>query len=452
MKRISILLASFIALSYGARSQEVVRLSLDDCMDYAMKHNYSVKNAKIDVSIQKAQNDQTLSASYPHINGRLELDDFLNPQQTFVDAHDFSFSSTTPAPPRGTIEPLAFALPWGTSASISGSQLIFDGAVFVAWKARNTVMEFAKLNGKLTEENVRYNVYKAYNSLVIAYRQNEIVKRSLAYARNMERDLAVTQQNGLAEKIDVERGDVQVNNLANDSVKVGNMLTVSEQMLKYLIGMDINTSIVLTDTVIETRKQNLLALLSEEKQYENVPEYNVATTQLRLNEYNVKRYQLSALPSLNAIGALGYNYGHDYFPNLFNFPNYAFNSMVGLQLNVPILNGFMRRYQLAEANLNVEKSKNNIENAKQTIDYQVATYRTSLKNAIIQVQTQHRNMDLANDVLDLAEKKYKAGVGSNLEVTQAQTDLLQAQSNYFSALLNVINAEADLKKALGLLK
>ena len=61
-------------------------------------------------------------------------------------------------------------------------------------------------------------------------------------------------------------------------------------------------------------------------------------------------------------------------------------------------------------------------------------------------------MDLANDVLDLAQKKYKAGVGSNLEVTQAQTDLLRSQNNYFSALLDIINAEADLKKALGLLK
>ena len=61
-------------------------------------------------------------------------------------------------------------------------------------------------------------------------------------------------------------------------------------------------------------------------------------------------------------------------------------------------------------------------------------------------------MDLAQDVLDLAQKKYKAGVGSNVEVNQAQNDLLQAQNNYFSSLLDLINAEADLKKALGLLK
>ena len=89
---------------------------------------------------------------------------------------------------------------------------------------------------------------------------------------------------------------------------------------------------------------------------------------------------------------------------------------------------------------------------KQTIDFHAAQSKTALKNAILEAQSQRSNMELSADVLDLAQKKYKAGVGSNLEVNQAQTDHLQAQNNYFSALLDVINAEADLKKALGLLK
>jgi outer membrane protein len=126
--------------------------------------------------------------------------------------------------------------------------------------------------------------------------------------------------------------------------------------------------------------------------------------------------------------------------------------MVGVQLTIPIFNGMLRVNQLREAKLDVEKSKNDIENEKLTIDFQSAQSRTTLKNALLQAESQHRNLDLANDVLDLAQRKYKAGVGSNIEVTQAQTDQLTAQNNYFNALLDVINAEADLKKALGLLK
>ena len=442
----------FIPITTGViNAQEATPLSMAACMDYALKHNYNIKNAQIDVLIQKAQNDQTLSASYPHISGKAEVDDFLNTPTSFIDGSSFNFPGQ-PKVPRGTIEPLSFSIPYTASAGLSGSQLIFDGAVFIAWKARKTVLEFANLNGQVTEEGVRYNVYKTYNSLVIAYRQYDIIKKSLSYARSLQRDLEITRQNGFAEKIEVERTEVQVNNLANDSIRVGNMLTVSEQVLKYQIGMNINTPIILTDTALENRKQNTLALLNEVENYDRVPEYNVVNTSLKLNEFNLQRYRLSALPTLSAFGSMGYNYGHDYLSKLFFFPNYAFNSMVGIQLNVPIYNGRIRHYQMTEAELNVEKSKNNIEFTKQSIDFQTATSRTSLKNAVIQTQSQRRNMEIAEDVLDLAQKKYKAGVGTNSDVTLAQTELLQAQTNYFSAMLDIVNAEADLKKALGLLK
>ncbi len=215
-------------------------------MDYAVKNNYNIKNAQIDVLIQKAQNNETLSASYPHINGKAEFDDFYVPQQSFIDASTFSaLAPPGTVIPKGTIEAIQFTLPYAASAGITTSQVIFDGSVLIALKARNTVMELARQNSQVTEENVRYNVYKAYNSLVIAYRQYDIIKNSLVYARSLEHDIIVTKENGFAEKIDVERTSVQVNNLATDSIRIGNMLTVSEQVLKYQIGMDINQPIVL---------------------------------------------------------------------------------------------------------------------------------------------------------------------------------------------------------------
>lgn len=444
MKRFYIAIAGIILSASAVRAQQPVQLSLKDCMDYAIKHNYSIKNAQLDVQIQHAQNNETVAGAYPHINGKAELDDYLNPQKNFIDGSYFG------AP--GQVIGLPFSLNYAGLASISGSQLLFDGSVFIALKARNSAMELARQSGQVTEETVRYNVYKAYNSLVIAYRQYDIIKSSLSYARSLEHDITITQQNGFAEKIDVERTKVQVLNLATDSVKVGNLLTVSEQMLKYQMGMDLGKEIILTDTVVDNRKQEALSLLSTEEQYDRVPEYNVLNTTLILNQYNLKRYQLTAIPTLNAFGAMGYNYGANKLENVMSFSNYAFNSVVGLQLNVPIFNGFMRTNQVSEAKLNIEKSKNNIENMKQTIDFHAAQSKTALKNAILEVQSQRGNMELSADVLDLAQKKYKAGVGSNLEVNQAQTDHLQAQNNYFSALLDVINAEADLKKALGLLK
>jgi outer membrane protein TolC len=137
---------------------------------------------------------------------------------------------------------------------------------------------------------------------------------------------------------------------------------------------------------------------------------------------------------------------------MFKFSKYNPYSMLGVTMNAPIFNGFVRSHQIRESRLNVEKTKNSIDNLKLAVGLQAANSRSNLKNSMLQVQSQKRNLDLANDVLDLAQKKYKAGVGSNLEVTNAQTELLRSQNNYFAALLDVINSEADLRKALGLLK
>ncbi len=438
-----------------------VPLSLEDCMNYALKHNYAIKNSKLDVKIQQAQNNEVTAAAYPKISGKAELDDYVNPLMSFFPTGQFGTlldSLLHVSPPPGTASAanqysaIQISPKYAGSLGLSGSQTLFDGTVLVALQARKTVMELARQGSEVTEENVRYNVTRAYGALVIAYRQYNIISSSLKYARDMYHDLEVTQQNGMAEKIDVERSSVQVTNLATDSMRIGNMLVLSEAALKYDIGMDINTPIILTDTNLEERKQAALGLLNEEQDYGRVPEYNLLKTQMIADEYNLKRYKLAGLPTLSIFGNAGYNYSSNDFNQMFKGSNYLFNFLAGVQLNVPIFNGFMRTNQVEEARLNIEKVRNNIDNEKLTIDFQEAQARTSLRNAILQAQSQNRNLGIAGDVLDLAQKKYKAGVGSNVEVTQAQTDQLTAQNNYFSALLDVINAEADLKKALGLLK
>jgi outer membrane protein TolC len=318
-------------------------------------------------------------------------------------------------------------------------------------KARNTVIELARQNGQLTEENVRYNVQKAYNSLVIAHRQFDIIKSSLSSARDIAHDIAVLRQSGFAEKIDEDRSSVQVNNLATDSLKIANLLTISEQLLKFQMGMDINQPIVLTDTSVENSLSDVATLAEQQVDYGRRTEFSLLNTQQRLNEYNLERYKLTVIPSLSAFATGGYNTASDRIGRVFDGKYYP-SLIVGLQLNVPIFGGFMRTNLIREAKLNIDKTQNNIDNIKLTINFQAEQARTTLKNTVLQMESQKRNLALANSVLDLANKKYKAGVGSNLEVNTAQTELLQAQNNYFGSLLDVVNAQADLKKALGLLK
>lgn len=450
MRKLYIALFSAGLISASAYAQQPVKLSLDECISYALKNNINVKNAHIDALISEAQVKQTTAAAMPHVNGKGDFSySYLVPAQ-FIDAS--TFPTGGPAVPKGTIVPISFALPYASSASITTSQLLFDGSVIVALQAKNTVVELARQREGVTQEAVRYGVYKAYNSLVIARKQFDIIKNSLVLARSMEQDLIKTREAGFAEKIDVDRTGVQINNLATDSMKVANMLVVAEQVLKYNIGMDINTPIVLIDTSIERRSESALSLIAEKENYERIPEYNVLMTALKLNQFDLKRHRLSAIPSISGFWAYGDNYGSNKFQRMFDFDRYAPSSVMGISINAPIFNGFMRQNQVREAKLNIDKTRNNIDYLKQSLEFQEATAKSTLKNAMLQVQSQKRNLELSASVLDLAQRKYKAGVGSNLEVTTAQTEMLRSQNNYFSALLDVINAEADLRKALGLLK
>lgn len=453
MRRYFIALIGFIFINTQfVAAQEPLKLSLNEAVDYAQKNNVSVKNARLDVLIQKAKNNEITGIAYPQANISGQYQDFFNAMKSFIPGDFFRDANGNPLYPAGSYVPVNFTPKYSANASGAISQIIFDGSVMVALQAKKTVMKLVQLNANLTVEDTRYNVQKSYNALVIAQKQFEILKNTIANARKLANDVVVLKENGFAEKIDVDRSNVQINNLVSDSIRISSLLDLSEQVLKFSMGMPINQPIILTDTAIENNLEGTQALLDNVVDYKKRTEYNLLETQLKLNEYDLKRHRLSKLPSLSAFANAGFNYSTNTGSEIFKFhKNYQSSSLWGLQLNIPVFDGFQKHNRIKQAQLNIEKTKNSIEGLSKTIDFQAAQSRTSLKNALLTLQNQSRNKELANVVLDLAERKYKEGVGSNIEVTQAQNDYLQAQNNYFQAMLDAIIAQADFQKALGIL-
>ncbi len=445
MRRIlyGIIITTTTLLPGVLRAQEAITLSLEDAMNYAVKNNTSAKNARLDILIQKAKNNEVTGLTLPNINGKGEFTDYIDQVKSFIPG-DFIGQP-------GTFVAIPFTPKFSSTASISGSQILFDGSVLVALQARNTILKLVEQNAQLTEEEVRYNVQKAYYSFVIARRQFDILKNSMTYLRSMSNEMEAMYNEGFVEKIDVDRMNVSMNNLAADSIRIGNMIEVSEQLLKYRIGMPIEVPIVLTDTSLNDKIDEATALLTTDLVYKNRTEYNLMQSQLALNQYDLKRHKLSGLPSLAAFGTVAYNYSTNSFKDIFK-EQYVFYSLVGLQLNVPIFDGLQRHNRVKQAKLNVEKIKNSIEDIKLGMNFQESSAKTNLRNSIIAMHSQKKNLELAMSVLELARKKYKAGVGSNLEVSQAETEMLNTQTNYFQSLLDVINAKSDLQKALGQFK
>jgi outer membrane protein len=445
MKRIIPLLFITIAISPSlAIAQEQVELSLKDCIDYALKNSVSAKNARIDVALQKAQNAEVTGRTLPQISGEGKYTQFFDVQQQFLPSQ---FAGLPP----GEYVPLAFSPKLSTVGSINASQLLFNGSVFVALQARNTLMKLASQKAEMTNEDIRYNVQKSYAGLVIAHKQFEVMKESLSLMHKSTSDMTAIYQNGLVEKIEVNRLEVQLSNLQSDSLALANIIELSEKMLKYTIGMDMATDIRLTDESVIDNANDAANLLLRETNVENNIGYQLAYTGMKLQEYDLKRYRFEGLPTLAAFGSAGYNRSSDKLKDLVNKPYPGF-SLAGLQLNVPLFDGLQRRNRVKSAKLKLEKAENDLENAKRGVDFQTKSAKSTLANALQTAESRKRTMDLANMVLDLAQKKYKAGVGSNQDVIIAQGDFLRAQNAYFESLLTIVNAKADLQKALGLLK
>jgi outer membrane protein TolC len=254
-------------------------------------------------------------------------------------------------------------------------------------------------------------------------------------------------KNGFAEKLDVDKTTVALTNLQTEKIKVQNTLDAGNASLKFLMGMPQQDQLILTDTLTEA---NLKAdLLDDSYNYNDRKEVQLLELGRKLNAFNVKRYQLSYVPSLVAFGQYSKNAQRNSF-NIFDFSQPWFTTaLVGVKLNVPLFDGFSKDAKIKKAKLELQQTTNSLQNLKQSIDMEVQQTRDKLRNAILTIDAQRKNMELAEEVYNQTKKKYEQGLGSNIEITTAWKDLQVAQSDYYAALYDAIIARVDYHKAIG---
>jgi outer membrane protein TolC len=451
---------AFLILTFTKTSfaQGDHRFSLQQCIDYAMQHQPQVRSSEIDLETTNAKNAEITGMALPQVSasGSLQylpeiptqfIPDFISPAVYGVLIKENVLPSNTKIPQPGMF-PVAFGTKYSVTGSISINQTLFEGSLFVALQAKKTLVELSKKSLQQSKRDVRVAVSKAYYSLLISRKQLDLTNTNIERVSKLLQDTKAMYQNGFAEKLDVDRVQVQLNNLETAKVNLINMLAVGDQLLKFQMGMPLNELLTPADTLSTS---GLVGVLSDSAgfHYDGRIEYSLLQTQKKANEYNLKRYKMSYLPTVSAFMNYGKNAGRDQF-NFFDAHEPWFSTwIVGLNVSVPIFDGFQRKNQVKEARLAVEKNNIQLEGLKQSINFEVQQSETSLRNDIINLSSQERNMKLAESVYDAAKKKYEAGVGSNLEVVNAESDLKQAQTNYFSALYDAIIAKIDYEKALG---
>lgn len=191
------------------------------------------------------------------------------------------------------------------------------------------------------------------------------------------------------------------------------------------------------------------------------PDYQILETNRRLQNLNIKNNYAAALPSPSAFANLGYSTQSPGVGGIFKTNTgisddgsigpdkwYSFSSF-GVSLNIPLFSGLQRTYKVQQEKLALQKIENGFKSLERGIDIEIKQAVVNYQNGIESLQSQERNMDLAENVARVTKIKYEQGVGSNLEVIDAESSLKEAQVNYYNSLFDVLVAKTDLDKAFG---
>lgn len=414
--------------------------TIRQAVEYAARNNVQVKNALLNIQSQQQTNREITAAALPSINGSFGITDYLKLPTSLLPGEIFG-------QPAGTYIPVQFGTKYNSTANIQVQQLLFDGQVFIALQARATSIAFQTKNKEVTEEMIKTNIHKIYYQLVLSKTQIELLDANIARLQKLSHDATELYKNGFAEKLDLDKISVQLANLQTEKTKALNGISIGYLGLKTLMGMPVQDTLILTDKLTDEQVQEDF---SNDTAYQHADrkEFQYLSLAKKLNEYNIKRYQLSYIPTLSVVGAYSKNAQRNKF-DMFKTGEWYSTSYLGFNLSVPIFDGFARSARIKRARIDLKQTENQLDNLKLSIDSEVEQAKINFRSALSTMSFQKKNMQLAEEVYNQTKKKFEVGTGSNTEITAAQTDLVTAQTNYINSLYSAIIAKVDYLKATG---
>jgi outer membrane protein len=436
--------ASLIPAQSKDNTSANASLSLKQAIDFAMKNQSSMQNAVLDKQIAEAKRKEIIGMGLPQITGSGDVKDFLELPTSLIPAEFFGGQP-------GTFIGLKFGTQYNATGELDASQLIFDGTFFLAVKASKTFMEISAKAADRTKIEVISAVSKAYYNVLITQDRLDLLDANLLRLKKLQDDTKALFDNGFVEKIDVDRVTVTYNNLMTDRDKTKRFADLSYNMLKYQMGMDLKATLTVTDKLSDISFTGTIADGDKFDPTSRI-EYSILQTQLKLNTLDLKRNRVGYLPSLAAYGSVSENAYRTSLNFLDEGKKWYPTSLVGIHLSVPIFAGGQKHYRVQQSLLTIMKTENDMKALSQGLNLEYQNARTSLINASNTLEIQKKNIELATEIYNVSKKKYEQGTGSNLEVMNAETSLKEAQTNYYGALYDALNAKVDFDKANGTLK
>jgi len=441
---LSLILFVFLAAPLKpALGQEPMELSLEQAIEYALQHNYDLKNAQADAEIAKRQVWEITADGLPQVNGTVGFQYFLDLPTSLIPAEFFGGEP-------GEFSEIQFGTEQNLTATLTVSQLIFDGSYIVGLQAARIFRELARQNYQRSEIEIKSMVTETYY-LVLATSQNlDIVSENLA---NIEKTLFETEKlfdEGFTDAINVDQLRLTVANLRNNITGLERQKKLTSDMLKFQMGLSVELPITLTENLEQLLSQvSLEAFTIQNFDPQSHIDFRIMLSQEKMQLMDLRRQKSFYLPSISG----SYTRQESAQRNEFNFfesgQSWFPTSIVGININIPIFSSGLRSSRVKQAQLNFEKAKNNTRMIEQSLLLQKQEADNQMETALDKYNSEKDNLQLAERILNRTTIMHKEGLATSLELTQASDQLLTTQGNYINAIFELLNAKNKLDKALG---
>jgi len=452
------LVVLFILLSVKISSQE--SFTLQQAIDYALQNSPELQMADLDIRDADAQITEFKAIGLPQLNGKINYQYYIqrpvNPVEDFItpSVYQVLLAEEVPGvePYTGSPEVFEFALfrRNNVNTGVEASWLLFDGSYLSGLKAAKMYKGLTRKAIHITKEELRANVTKAYMNILISEENKKTLSNNL---NNIEKVLKETQayyDAGLIEKLDVSRIELSYENVKTEFEKLDQFIEISYNLLKFQMNYPLTQELALSENLRLMVDQFKITEvdLSSPVDYNNRAMYDYLNSSIQLNEMNIERLRRGYLPSLKANGNYNQLVQRD---DLFDSSELGFipQSSVSLGINIPIYDGARKKGQIQQAQVDLEKVELQKSEFERAMNMQVQNARLQYMNASKTLKNREKSLSIVEDIYDKTSIKFSEGVGSSIELTQAEQQLFEAQGNYINALYDLLISKTDLDIALG---
>ena len=482
-KTMSIALMS-IFIPFAAKAQQSpqapIQLTLEKAIEIALSENPSVKVADLEIQKKQYARKSSQSALYPQIDaigqysrtlkkqimymdGAFDITSMMSPILNGIDQTFTDHVSGYTGGPQGELYQNIAKNSTSAISSDEGFQIGRDnnwtGGVELSWPVvvptlwksldlSSLDVELAVESARSSKINMINSIRKAYYGVLLAKDAVDVFQENYDNAVLNYNNINDRYKQGLVSQFDLIRADVNAKNVKPNLIQAQNAYNLAVMSLKALMGIDMDQEITVEGKLMDYEEGLFSEILKVDTSLVNnsdLKQFDIQNAQMKKT---LELYKAQYLPTISITG----NYMYMSMNNDFRFGDYKWNpySSVNLNISIPIFDGFKKANDIRQTRVSLEQMKWQREDVVRNLKLAINSNVSNMTNFVEQVISTKDVVAQAKKGYEISQKLYDTGMGTLLDLNNAQLGLTQASLAFDQAIYNFLASKADLDKILGI--